>query len=222
MIYEIFRVIGVILGWPLQFLFFKRKTYYEDKKSVNLYKGGKLIVCNHYNMFDYVLGCFIVFPRKLYAVASEVPFRSPIVRFGMKFFGAIEANRETRSMKFLNESAAVLKKGHLVQIFPEGQNTPDGKIHDFYAGYVLIAHRGNVPIVPIITDGNYGLFKRVSVIIGKEINVQDFMTSGKKNPTREEIEKVNEYVHQKCLELREELEVRKAKKGKKTKKDEVV
>ena len=54
MLYEIFRVFGVIMGYPLQFLFFKRKTYYENKEKTNLKTGGKLIVANHYNMFDYV------------------------------------------------------------------------------------------------------------------------------------------------------------------------
>ena len=98
MIYEIFRIIGLILGYPFQWLLFKRKNYYEDKASTNLKKGGKLIITNHYNMFDYVLTSFVVFPRKLNVVASEMPFKSRITRFGMRFFGAIEANRETKSI----------------------------------------------------------------------------------------------------------------------------
>ena len=73
MIYEIFRVIGVVLGYPLQLIFFKRKTYYEDKKQKHLFRGGKLLISNHFNMFDYVMTCFVVFPRKLNVVASEDP-----------------------------------------------------------------------------------------------------------------------------------------------------
>lgn len=212
MIYEIFRVIGVILGYPLQLLFFKRKTYYVDKKNTNLKKGGKLIVSNHYNMLDYVLTCFVVAPRKLNAVASEMPFKSKITRFGMKFFGAIEANRETRSMKFVDICADVLKRGQLVQIFPEGKNTPDGKIHEFKPSYTLIAHRANVPIVLVISDGNYGLFKRISVIISEEIDVSKFINPSSKITTKEERTNLNNYVHKRALELREELEVLKNKK----------
>ena len=84
MIYEICRIIGIITGFPFQLLFFKRKTYYVDKKNTNLKKGGKLIVSNHYNMFDYVNVCFIVAPRKLNVVASEMPFKNKLLRFGMK------------------------------------------------------------------------------------------------------------------------------------------
>ena len=212
MIYEIFRVLGIIIGYPLQLLFFKRKTYYVDKKNTNLKKGGKLIVSNHYNMLDYVLTCFVVAPRKLNAVASEMPFKSKITRFGMKFFGAIEANRETRSMKFVDICADVLKRGQLVQIFPEGKNTPDGKIHEFKPSYTLIAHRANVPIVLIISDGNYGLFKRTSVIISEEIDVSKFINPSSKITTKEERTNLNNYVYKRALELREELEVLKNKK----------
>ena len=107
------------------------------------------------------------------------------------------------------KSAKAIKKGQLVQIFPEGRNTPDGKIHEFKKSYIVIAHRAGAPIVPIVTDGNYGVFKRTSVIIGKEINVSDFIRSEGRTPTREELDRVNEYVFEKVLALREELEVRK-------------
>lgn len=212
MFYDIFRIIGLISGYPIQLLLFKRKTYYHGAKKPNLKKGGKLIISNHYNFLDYVLTSFIVFPRKLNVVSCEVPFRHKIAVFGMKFFGAIQANRETRSMGFMDECAEVLKKGQLVQIFPEGHNTPDGKIHEFKRSYLVIAHRAGVPIVPIVTDGNYGIFKRASVIIGEEIDISRFVTSNRHTPTREELEKANEYVFNYVLDLRQELEELKNKK----------
>ncbi len=206
MIYGFFRLIGLITGYPAQLLIFKRRTFYEDKKSTRLHRGGKLIISNHFNLLDYVLTSFIVFPRKLNVVASEEPFKNKFFAFGMKFFGAIQANRETKNMRFMDESAAVIRKGQLVQIFPEGRNTPDGKIHEFKRSYLVIAHRAKAPIVPIVTDGNYGIFKRTSVIIGKEIDVSRFFTSDRPTPSREELEKANEYVFEKVLELRVRLE----------------
>lgn len=212
MIYDIFRIIGLITGYPFQLLFFKRKTYYVDKKNTHLFRGGKLIVSNHFSMLDYVLTSFVVFPRKLNVVASEMPFKNKLLRFGMKFFGAIEANRETKNMSFINKCADVLKKGQLVQIYPEGQNTPDGKIHEFKPSYTLIAHRANVPIVLIISDGNYGIFKRTSVIISEEIDVSKFIDVNAKTTKKEERLALNNYIHKRALELREELEVLKNKK----------
>lgn len=212
MLYEIFRFIGLVTGYPIQLIFFKRKIYYEDKKNTNLKKGGKLIISNHYNMLDYVNTSFIVFPRKLSAVTSEIPFKSKLLRFGMKFFGNIKADRENKNMDFIKKSANIIKKKQLVLIFPEGRNTPDGNIHEFTQSYIAISHLGNCPIVPIVSDGNYGIFKRVHIIIGKEIDISNFITTNKHLPTKEERKAINEYVFNKVLELRETLEQLKNKK----------
>ena len=222
MFYAIGRIIGLTLGYPLQLLFFKRRTYYEygeDGSRTNVFKGGKLIISNHVNMFDYVLTSFIVYPRKLNVVASEHAFANPFFREGVKFFGAIKANRVSKNMKFIDESVRVItERRQLVQIFPEARNTPDGKIHDFKPSYLVIAYRAGAPIVPIITDGNYGVFKRTSVIIGQEIDVSPFFKTDARTPSREELAAANEYVHSKVLELREELErLKKQKNGKKKK-----
>ncbi len=223
MFYAIGRIIGLTLGYPLQLLFFKRKTYYEygeDGSRTNVFKGGKLIISNHFNMFDYVLTSFIVYPRKLNVVASEHAFRNPWFSFGVRFFGAIKADRTTKSMRFVDESARIIKeRRQLVQIFPEGRNTPDGNIHAFKPSYLVIAYRAGCPIVPIITDGNYGVFKRTSVIIGQEIDVSPFFKTDARTPSREELAAANEYVHSKVLELREELERLKNKKTEKRKND---
>lgn len=210
MIYSIFRIFGLITGYPVQLLFFKRRTFYESKKNKNTFKGGKLIISNHFNFLDYVLSCFIVFPRKLTAVTCEMPFRSRIVRFGMKFFGSVEADRETKNMRFMDQSANIIKKDQLVIIYPEGQNTPDGKMHKFYHSYLVIAHRAKCPIVPMITDGRYHPFKRANVIIGDEIDVSVFFSQDRNTPTREELSKANEYVYSKMLELQRQLESKKA------------
>lgn len=221
-IYEIARIIGLITGYPAQLLLFKRRTYYEygeDGRRTNLFKGGKLIISNHFSMLDYVLTSFVVFPRKLNAVSGEDPYKIPFFRWGMKFFGTIKADRITRSMRFMDECVKVIKdKGQLCQIFPEGHNTPDGKIHEFKHSYLVIAYRAGAPIVPIVTDGNYGLFKRASVIVGQEIDISGFFTPGLRTPPRAELEVANQYVFNKVLALRQELEDRKNKKKRKNKK----
>ena len=210
MIYEVLRLLGLVLGYPLQLLFFKRRTYYEDgARRPHRFQGGKLVIMNHFNMFDYVLTSFIVFPRKLNVVASEDAFRNKFLRFGVRFFGAIQCNRNTRSMWFMDEAATVIRSGQLVQIYPEGRNTPDGKIHEFKKSYLVIAHRAHAPIVPIVTDGRYGVWKRTGVLIGNEIDLSPFFAPERRTPTREELERANDYVFNKMLELREELERRK-------------
>ncbi|MBQ7408786.1 MAG: 1-acyl-sn-glycerol-3-phosphate acyltransferase [Clostridia bacterium] len=206
MIYDIFRCIGMLLAWPLQLAFFKRKTYYEDKKEQNRFiKGGALVVSNHFCVFDYFVNAYLFPFRKLYVVLSEFVFnKNKIFYLLTKFHGGIKADRECKSMSFMDESVEVLENGGLVQIFPEARNTPDGNIHEFKISYVLIALRANVPILPVVTDGNYGFLKRTHVIIGKKIYLTDYCSS--LNPTKEQLIMLNGIVEKKVHELRSELD----------------
>lgn len=218
MIYEFFRWLAIITCYPFQLLLFTRKTYYEDESCRPDWRhGGKLIISNHFNFLDYLMSMFIVLPKRLNVIAGEDPFRNPFLRFGMRFFGVIQANRITRDMRFMDQGAEVIRKGKLLLIYPEGRNTPDGKIGPFKPSYIVIAHRADAPIVPIVTDGNYGFFKRAHVIIGKEIHLGDYFTTDRRTPTRDDLSRTNELIRNKVLQLRQELEERKAADKKKTK-----
>ena len=209
MIYDFFRWVAIITCIPFQFCLFTRKTYYEDGARRRPWKeGGALIISNHFNFLDYLMNMFVVLPRKLNVVAGEDPFKSRLLTFGMRFFGVIKADRVTKNMRFMDVCADVIRRGQLVQIFPEGRNTPDGKIHEFKKSYIVIAHRANCPIIPIVTDGRYSFFKRARIIVGREIHLSDYITSEGRTPTREELDTVNDIIFRHVLELREELERR--------------
>lgn len=203
--YGFFRWLAIVTAWPVQLLFFKRKTYYEDRKAQNRFvKGGALIISNHYSVFDYMVNLFLFPGRKLFVVMAEMIFKKgKFFHWAMRCFGGIRSDRDIMGMRFIDESVRVLEKGKLVQIYPEAHITKDGNMLDFKPSYIMIALRANVPIIPVMTDGNYGFFKRVHVLIGKKIYLSDYCTS--LNPSREEIIELNNIVRNKAVELREEL-----------------
>ncbi len=220
-LFDIFRWLAIIQGFWLYWLFFKRKTYYEDgnpRRKSRRFKGPKLIISNHYCVLDFMLNMFLVLPRKLWVVASEHAYRNKLQGFGMRFFGGIPCDRRIRSMRFMERSVEVLKRGGLVQIFPEGKNTDDGLIGPFYASYIVIAHRAGVPIIPIMTDGNYGFFKRTHVLVGNEIDLKDYITAEGPIIPRDQLESANEAIRSKVLALKADLDARvAAEKSKKSK-----
>lgn len=208
--YEFFRLLAILTAIPFEIVFFKRKTYYEAGAPKHPWRrGGALIISNHFNFWDYYMSLFIVMPRKLWVIASEMPFRRKLTTFGMKFFGVLQANRITKNMRFMDEGAELIRKGYLLQIFPEGRNTDDGEIHPFKKSYLVIAHRANAPIIPLVTDGQYGFFKRAHVMVGKPIDVKELFQTDRHTPSREELERANEIVYAKMLSLKKELEERK-------------
>lgn len=218
--YDIFRWVGIVQAWWLYWVFFKRKTYYEDgdPRRKGRFKGPKLIISNHYGVFDFMLNMFLVLPRKLWVVASEHAYRNKLQGFGMRFFGGIPCDRRIRSMRFMEKSVEVLKNGGLVQIFPEGKNTDDGQIGPFYASYIVIAHRAGVPIVPIITDGSYGFRRRTHVLVGSEIDLKDYVTATGPIIPRDQLEAANKAIRDRVLALKADLDARVAvEKSKKNK-----
>ena len=230
-LFDIFRWFAIIQGFWLYWLFFKRKTYYEDgnpRRKSRRFKGAKLIISNHMSVLDFMLNMYVVLPRKLWVVASEHAYRNKLQGFGMKFFGGIPCDRRIRSMRFMEKSAEVLKKGGLVQIFPEGMERYDGQVGPFFQSYLVIAHRGNAPIIPIVIDGNYGFFKRTHILIGNEINVKDYIKTEGPIIPREELAAANEAIRERVLALKAELDARieaeksakkSARRGKKARKD---
>ena len=220
-LFDIFRWFAIIQGFWLYWLFFKRKTYYEDgnpRRKSRRFKDAKLIISNHYCVLDFMLNMFLVLPRKLWVVASEHAYRNKLQGFGMRFFGGIPCDRRIRSMRFMEKSVEVLKNGGMVQIFPEGRNTDDGLIGPFYASYIVIAHRAGVPIIPIVTDGNYGFFKRTHVLVGNEIDLKDYITAEGPIIPRDQLESANEAIRNHVLALKSDLDARvAAEKNRKTK-----
>lgn len=205
LIYEIFRWFGLLTGWPVQLAFFKRKTYYEDRRAQGrIIRGGALIISNHYNVLDYVANVFLVAFRKLYVIYAQTSSKWAIL--GMNFFGGIPVDRSSYHMPFLDTSVKLLKKGRVVQIYPEAHITRDGNMLPFKPSYLYIAHRAGVPIIPVIIDGNYGVFKRIHVIVGKPIDLKDYGLP--EHPTHDQIKAVNEDVRKKCLALKADLDSR--------------
>lgn len=205
---ELIRWTALLTAWPYQLLLFKRKTYYEDKKAQSrIVKGGALVISNHYHVYDYMMNLFLFPGRKLYVVMAEMIFKKgKFFHWLMDCFGGICSRRDIMGMKFIDDSVKVLEKGKLVQIYPEAHITKDGKMLEFKPSYILIALRADVPIIPVIVDGNYGFFKRAHLIIGKKIYLSDYCTS--ENPTREEIMELNAIVKQKAEELKADLDAR--------------
>ena len=58
----------------------------------------------------------------------------------------------------------------------------------------------------MITDGNYGFFKRVHLMIGEPIDLNQYLTGEK--PSKQEIAQLNDIVYNKVLQLRQELDRR--------------
>ena len=216
-VYFLARWIGLLSALVPALILFKPKIYYETPGTKpHRIKGGALVVSNHYAVFDYMVSVFLFLPRFLRVVSAEFPYHNWFLSFGMNCFRGIKADRTTKSMRFIDESVKAIRAGDKVQIFPEGHNSDDGKIAPFRIPYLMIASRSGKPIIPVVLDGNYGITRRVHILIGNRIGQEELRLPA--NPTAEDLEQANTLVRDRIVCLKQMLDDKiaeeQAKKGK--------
>ncbi len=189
------------MAWPVQLIFFKKRIYYEDKKDTSRFiRGGALVVSNHRSLMDFMMAIFLFPFRKLYCLMSELIYSHGwIISALTTVMGGIKIDRRNYDFSFINKSVDMLNKNKLLAVYPEGKVNKNNGLLKFHPTYILIALKSGKPIIPINTDGTYFIKKRTRVVIGKKIYLSDYCNST--NPTKEEIEYLNNIVKNKINEL---------------------
>jgi hypothetical protein len=103
-----------------------------------------------------------------------------------------------KSVRFMKESKKIAAKGRPLLIFPEGGFQDTYEPQKFIPGYVMLAVKLGVPIVPIVNDFNYGLFKRVNILIGNSIDLSCY--AGERL-TKSKLNEINDVIYAKYVTL---------------------
>jgi 1-acyl-sn-glycerol-3-phosphate acyltransferase len=152
--YDVFRV---VLRFIAVWLYGLRVAGREHWPA----EGGALVCANHQSMFDPPL-VGMTCSRRMNYLARDTLFRIPVLSQLIKFFGAIPIDREGGGLAGLKETLRRLKAGELVLIFPEGTRTRDGQVARLKPGFIAVARRSRVPLVPVGLDGAYQAWPRTS------------------------------------------------------------
>ena len=204
-----------VTGLPLQYFYFRKKIYYEDKKHTSRkIKGGALIVSNHTSVYDYPLIMYTFFSRVIHTLVAEVIYKkNSFMNKFMNDLGAIRVDRDSYNFNFMYKMIEVLNENKVGLVFPESrlptEKDEPGQLLDFKPSYVYVALQTGAPIIPVYTNGVYGKLKRkkkdrARIIIGKKFYINDLYDSNKTE--KENIEFINDYIKNKIKSLGELLE----------------
>lgn len=125
-----------------------------------------MLLSTHQSMLDPVLVGLCINGRLNY-VARKSLFKNRIFAFLIKTLDAIEIDRERGGLAGLREMLKRLQAGKKVLLFPEGTRTEDGKIGELKMGFVPIARRSEVPLIPIAIVGAYRILPRGKLFPGR-------------------------------------------------------
>jgi 1-acyl-sn-glycerol-3-phosphate acyltransferase len=146
-------------------------------------KGGGMLLSTHQSLLDPVLVGMIA-NRRLNYLARKTLFKNVIFGFVIGLLDAIEIDRERGGLAGLREMLKRLQKGELVLLFPEGTRTPDGEIGVLKPGFIPVARRSQVPLMPIAVVGAYDCLPKgtkiptrspIAVVFGAPIPHAEYM-----------------------------------------------
>jgi 1-acyl-sn-glycerol-3-phosphate acyltransferase len=151
--------------------------------------GGAILASNHLSVIDSVI-LPLVLGRRISFLAKSDYFTGKglkgwITRAFFNATGQISIDRSggKASEASLNTGLAVLAKGDLLGIYPEGTRSPDAKMYRGRTGVARMVLEAGVPIIPVAMIDTEKVMpigtrvpklKRIGIIIGKPIDFSRF------------------------------------------------
>lgn len=210
MFYWLFNWFVKITGFIPFFFIYRTKYYYIDKKRQSRkIKKKAIVMVNHHSIYDFAEMLFAFPSRTLRCLMSEAIFsKNKALTFLLKCFGGIKVDRETRDFTFINKSVSVLDKNGVIEIYPESRLALPGeeKPLEFKPSVVKIALESGASIIPVYHTGKMAKKERNRIMIGTPIDVVSLYDESLSEV--ENLKNVSQYLRQKVLELKDELERR--------------
>jgi len=142
----------------------------EGRRNLRKIRGGAITVSNHIHGMDGPFLAVSLYPSRITFTSIEGNFRLPLVRWPVKWVGAVPIPASTHLLKdFFALTVEQLKKGRKVHFYPEGSLLKNAEIiRPFKKGAFHMAADAGVPVIPVTlvrrpATGIYRLFRRKSL-----------------------------------------------------------
>ena len=165
------------------FLIIGKKLHIERKENIK--KTGKyILIANHSSLFD-IMAIISFFPGVSW-FGHERLLKVPVFSQVLKMTDYVPMKRasiaNTREMldRLIEKS-----EGHTIAIFPEGTRTEDGKINEFFRGFIQVLRASEINVLPVTLNGFFILkpknrfyinfSSRISVFIHKPLSSESLI-----------------------------------------------
>lgn len=163
-------------------------------------EGAALICPNHVHALDSVL-VVTHNKRKINVLAKEELFKNGFMRFLAKVFGVYPIKQNSADLGAIKISLKLLKNGELLLIFPEGTRNGLVKGTPVKNGAITMAIKAGVPIIPVGINGNFKIFSKIKINIGKPMYFNEYKD---KINDKEVIAQLTEELTKEIIKLRDE------------------
>jgi 1-acyl-sn-glycerol-3-phosphate acyltransferase len=121
----------------------------------NIEKGERyILIANHASLFDIV--AIMSFYRGVTWFGHERLLKIPLFGRVLKMTDYVPFTEATvTNTRHMLDQLKQNSKKMTVAIFPEGTRTPDGRINDFYKGFIHLFRNSDIGILPVTLNGFY-------------------------------------------------------------------
>jgi long-chain acyl-CoA synthetase len=174
---------------------FARVLFRMEVKGVEVLtqlKPPYLICPNHQSFIDPFLVCS-TYPRPvlkdIFHVGASMYFANAAMAQLARLINVVPIDPDVQLLRAMRAGAAGLRAAKVLNIYPEGQRSFDGQLHEFKKGAGILATELKLPIVPVALDGTYRIWPRkswrfrlakVTISFGQPINPRT-VVSGEAN-----------------------------------------
>jgi 1-acyl-sn-glycerol-3-phosphate acyltransferase len=207
-----FMLTAYTLG-SLFFRLYSRYTRRRDTRKLNalLDEGRQFIVIfNHTSHLDVPLVGISVGLRIMYNLCmpgKKELFADPKTRWIGNLSGAIPLDREITDTTTARILLRALHNGQNLLIAPEGTRSLDGQLQPFKIGFVKLAHKANVLILPVAIRGadkampkgaSFPRPRKISVVVGDPIDPREHLGA---KPDNDAVNEFTEMIRQRIAAL---------------------
>lgn len=155
-------------------LWLRPKVVYCGEQKKYRIKGGALVVSNHVAMTDPLAILCALWYRLPRFIASEEIFGTKRKKIFFTMMHCIKVDRKNFNMSTFYEVSDELAAKKIVVVFPEGEINQTGSSSPmpFKSGAILMAHKNNVPVVPVCIVKREKRYQRQVVLFGDPIDVR--------------------------------------------------
>jgi 1-acyl-sn-glycerol-3-phosphate acyltransferase len=121
--------------------------------------GGVLMVSNHESYLDPVIVGLHV-PRIMAFMAKSELFENRHFGWYIRQLHAFPVRQGKGDIGAMRLTIEKLQEGDILNIFPEGSRSEDGKLQKVQNGAALVIRKAGVPVVPAIIEGSYECWPR--------------------------------------------------------------
>lgn len=179
-----FRYVGFyLLFFPISWTLINLVCKFKVRGAENVpEEGGFMGSCNHLSNFDPMIGALFV-RRPCFAMVKAEYFKTPILGGIVIALGGFPVRRGEADRQAIKTALAIVKRGGILCMFPEGTRSKTFKLQPGHPGAALVASSSNVKIVPGAIFGTENIMRRqklgflrrprVELVIGQPYNLKE-------------------------------------------------